>query len=106
VRPRAGLDGRKISSPPGFDPEPSPRLVLYLYKQRNTFYQATKVDMFLCNSHRFDVTLFHLTLSFEKGNAVDKTNVQVELSTFCVNARCCACEVMQRTAHLGRVLMH
>jgi len=23
VGPRAGLDGRKISSPPGFDPEPS-----------------------------------------------------------------------------------
>jgi len=22
VGPRAGLDGRKISSPPGFDPEP------------------------------------------------------------------------------------
>lgn len=86
------------------------RLVLYLCKLRNKFYQATKADMFLCNSHKFDVTLFHLTLSFVKGgrgrDVVDKTNVQVELSTFCVNARWCACEVMQRTTHLGRVLMH
>ena len=104
--PRVGLDGWKISSPPVFEPGPSRRLVLYLCKQRSTFYQATKVDMFLCNSHKFDVTMFHLTLSFEKRNAVDKTNVQVELSTFCVNAHCCACEIMQRTAHLGRVLMH
>jgi hypothetical protein len=61
--------------------------------------------MFPCNSHNFHVTVFHLTLLFEKGEAVDKTNVQVELSTFCVNAHYCACEIMQRTAHLGGVLM-
>jgi hypothetical protein len=61
--------------------------------------------MFLFKSHKFDVTLFHLTLPFEKGEAVDKTNVQVEMSTFCVNVHYCACEIMQRTDHLGRVLM-
>jgi len=30
VGPRAGLDGRKISSPPGFDPGPSRQKLIYL----------------------------------------------------------------------------
>ena len=37
VGPRAGLDGRKISSPPGFDPgQPGPYIYIYIERERES----------------------------------------------------------------------
>ena len=44
--PRAGLDGRKISSPPGFDPGPfSPGIPTELPGPRINIYTMTKLDV-------------------------------------------------------------
>jgi len=53
VGPRAGLDGRKISSPPGFDPGPStPSQSLY----RLSYPADIKLNMhFIFNSIRYTI---------------------------------------------------
>ena len=72
VGPRAGLDGRKISSPPGFDPGPSSLLsvaiptelpgpqgactLLYVYGRLVDFFgrgrdrKSEKVEIYIINS--------------------------------------------------------
>jgi hypothetical protein len=38
VGPREGLDGRKISSPPGFDPGPSRPTIHYIHRTKHCAY--------------------------------------------------------------------
>jgi len=46
VGPRAGLDGRKISSPPGFDPGPSSPQISDFYGNKNVRKEGRIRDLF------------------------------------------------------------
>ena len=55
VGPRAGLDGRKISSPPGFDPGPSS-----LYLSRYTNWATGPTKLLKYNSYKYE----HIVVKF------------------------------------------
>ena len=60
MAPRAGLDGRKISSPPGFDPGPSSPLAQSLYRLS---YPAHSICDTYCFTTATLVTRTHLNVN-------------------------------------------
>jgi len=61
VGSRAGLDWRKISSPPGFDPEPSSPVTLSLYRLR---YRAHSVMSAILKWNKYILLLSQLYFYF------------------------------------------
>jgi hypothetical protein len=54
----------------------------------------------LCLFIAMELMLYTPVLLFHSGGG----GAQVELSTFCVNLHSCACEIMQKTSHLGHLI--